>query len=48
MESLASKSDGWLRKTTAVGMIPLLLTQVSIALFCVPQTLMAGKETTTE
>ena len=34
MESLTSRSSGWLRKTTAAGMIPLLLAQASIALFC--------------
>ena len=44
MESLTNKSNRRLRKTTAAGMIPLLLAQVSIALFCVPQTLTAGTE----
>ena len=44
MEHLTRKSSKWLRKTTAAGMIPLLLPQVSIALFCVPQTLTAGTE----
>ena len=44
MESLTNKSSRWLRKTTAAGMIPLLLAQVSIALFCVPQSLTAGTE----
>ena len=42
MENLTRKSNRRLRKTTAAGMIPLLLAQVSIALFCVPQTLTAG------
>ena len=44
MESLTNKSSRWLRKTTATGMIPLLLAQVSIALVCVPATLNAGTE----
>ncbi len=44
MESLTNKSSRWPRKTTAAGMIPLLLAQVSIALFCVPQSLTAGTE----
>ena len=44
MESLTNKSNRRLRKTTAAGMIPLLLAQVSIAAFCVPQTLTAGTE----
>ena len=39
MESLTSKSSRWLRKATAAGMIPLLLTQASIAMYCVSQTL---------
>ena len=34
MESLTSHKSRWLRKTTAAGMIPLLLAQASIALFC--------------
>ena len=34
MESLTTNRSGWLRKTTAAGMIPLLLAQASIALFC--------------
>ena len=44
MESLTRKSNRWLRKTTAAGMIPLLLAQVLLALFCVPETLNAGTE----
>lgn len=44
MEGLTNKSSGWLRKNRAAGMIPLLLAQVSIALFCVPQTLTAGTD----
>lgn len=43
MDSLTRKSNRWLRKTTAAGMIPLLLAHVLIALFCVPQNLNAGK-----
>ncbi len=44
MRSLTGENSGWLRKTTSVGMIPLLLTQVLIAFLCVPQTLTAGME----
>ena len=44
MESLTSKSNRWLRKTTAAGMIPFLLVQAFIAIFCVPQTFADGKE----
>ena len=44
MESLTRKSNRRPRKTTAAGMIPLLLAQVLIALFCVPETLNAGTE----
>lgn len=43
MDSLTRKNRSWLRKTTAAEMIPLLLAQVLIALFCVPQNLNAGK-----
>ena len=32
MKSLTHKSNRWLRKTTAAGMIPLLLAQVLLAL----------------
>ena len=48
MRSLTSKKRGWLRKTTSVGMIPLLLTQVLIAFLCVPQPLEARPETRRE
>ena len=44
MRNLTSKNRGWLRKTTAAGMIPLLLAQVLIALVWVPQTLEAKSE----
>ncbi len=44
MRSRTSKNRGWLRKTTAAGMIPLLLAQVLIALVWVPQTLEAKSE----
>ena len=44
MESLTSKSSRWLRKVTSAGFVPLLLAQVLIALFCVPETLQAGTE----
>ena len=44
MEILTSKSSRWLSKTTAAGMIPLLLAQVLISLVCVPETLNAGTE----
>ena len=44
MRSRTSKNRGWLRKTTAAGMIPLLLAQVLIVLVCVPETLNAGTE----
>ena len=42
MRSLTRKNGGWLRKATSAGRIPLLLAQVLIALFCVPETLKAG------
>ncbi len=45
MGNFTLKSNRCLRKTTAAGMIPLLLVQVSVAAFCVPQTLTAGTET---
>ncbi len=41
MKCLTNTNGGWLRKTTVTGMIPLLLVQVMIALFWVPQTLEA-------
>ena len=44
MRSLTSTNGGWLRKTTAAGMVPLLLAQVLIALFWVPQTLEARSD----
>lgn len=44
MRSLTSTNRGWLRKSTAAGMIPLLLAQVLIALFWGPQTLEARSE----
>ncbi len=44
MESLTSKSSRWLRKVTSAGFVPLLLAQVLIALFCVPETLQSGTE----
>ena len=44
MRSLARSNRGWLRKTTATGMIPCLLAQAVIVSFCIPQTLEAGKE----
>lgn len=37
-------NSSWLRKTTATGLGPLLLLQVSIAVLCVPKTLSAGTE----
>ncbi len=39
METLTRKRNRWLRKTTVAGIIPLVLAQALIALFCVPQTL---------
>ena len=44
MRSLTSTNRGWLRKSSAAGMIPLLLAQVLIALFWGPQTLEARSE----
>ena len=44
MRSLTRSNRGWFRKTTAAGMIPLLLAQVLIVLVCVPETLKAGTE----
>ncbi len=44
MRSLASKNSGWLREAPSAGLVPLLLAQVLIALFCVPETLKAGTE----
>ena len=44
MKSFPSMNGDVLRKTTAVGMTPLLLAQVLIALVCVPETLNAGPE----
>ena len=44
MDSYGGKSSRWLRKSTAAGMFPLLLAQVSIALVCVPETLNADTE----
>lgn len=44
MTSLTQGNAGWIRKTTATGLVPLLLAQVSIALLCIPQTLKAGPE----
>ena len=44
MKSLTSTNGGWLRKVTPAGLIPLLLAQVLIALFSVPETLNAGTE----
>ena len=44
MRSFKGAYGRWQRKTTAVGVIPLLVAQVSIGLFCVPQTLKAGTE----
>ena len=43
MRRLTITNGGWLRKTTTAGMIPLLLAQILVALFCVPETLNAGK-----
>ena len=44
MRSLTRSNRGWLRKTTATGMIPCLLAQVLIVSFCIPRTLEAGRE----
>ena len=44
MRRLIRKNGGWLRKVMSTGLIPLLLAQVLIALFCVPETLRAGTE----
>ncbi len=44
MRRLTITNGGWLRKTTTAGMIPLLLAQILVALFCVPETLNAGTE----
>jgi len=44
MKNLKSTTGRWLRKITAGGLAPLLLTQVFIALFSVPETLNAGTE----
>ena len=44
MRHLTITNGGWLRNTTATGLIPLLLVQVLVALFCVPETLTAGTE----
>ena len=44
MVTLIRKSNRWLRKTTAAGIIPLLLAQVLIALVCVPEALNAATE----
>ena len=44
MKILTNTNGGWLRKTTAVGMVPLLLFQVLIALLFVPDTLKASTE----
>ena len=44
LENLTQKISKWLWKTTVAGMIPLLLMQVLIALFCVPETLNADTE----
>lgn len=37
-------NSNYLRKTTAAGLAPLLLAQILIALFCVPETLQGGTE----
>ena len=44
MKNPTSTNGGWPRKTTAAGMFPLLLAQVLIALFCVPEMRQAGSE----
>ena len=44
MRSLTGKNGKWLRRITSAGLVPLLLTQVVIALFCVPETLNAARE----
>ena len=44
MKSLTNTSGGWLRKAIMTGTIPLLLVQLVIALFWVPQTLEARSE----
>ena len=44
MENLTKNKGRSFQKTMAAGMIPLLLAQVLIALFCVPETLKAGTE----
>ena len=38
MRSRTSKNRGWLRMTTAMGVIPLLLTQATTNLICAPRT----------
>ena len=48
MRSYTNKNEGRPRNTTAMGMMPLLLVQVLIALFCVPNTLEARSETRRE
>ena len=48
MRNHTKKNEGWLTKTTAAGMLPMLLVQGLIALFLVPQTLEARSETRRE
>ena len=38
MRSLASRNKGWIKKFSALGVIPLLLAQVATGLFCAPRT----------
>ena len=44
MRIIASRKNRGLRKTTAAALVPCLMAQVLIAMFCVPQTLQAGAE----
>ncbi len=44
MASLILKNNRWIRKTTIVGLAPLTLVRICIALMCLPQTLKAGSE----
>ena len=44
MRYCTCRNTGWFRKTTATGLVPLLLAQFLIALLCVPDTLKAGAE----
>ena len=44
MRIFTIKNGRWLRKATTAGLVPLLLSQVLIVLFCVPETLNADTQ----